>query len=587
MVTTCIVPCCRKRSDKCPQLRYFRIPAVRLNEGDVTRELSNRRRATWIARINRANFYPTAAHRVCSLHFVKGEPSQLYDQVNPDWAPSLKLGVTLKAISHTDKEEEVESESALSSQGDGELPSRHKDIKPVEANLKSVDPPSQPLDCASESSSVDSFCPGGDGTEEPTEHVPQTVALHVRLVDCRARLGPNGVCVVKEEGGELGRNCNFEGDGSQIGLHGDDPSAPQEGAKNRRLRSYECSTCRKLFLRLHKATRTAEKAYRCSQCVKRFTLPPNFRKHEGVSSRVGPHRCSQCDVSFTQLSNLKRHELQHTGELSHVCTACGKAFARQDLLRKHQRRHTRERPYTCTQCPKSFSWASSLRHHLTTHADQTSQNLRGNSCSAKNHQGTPAGAKPHQCSQCDKTFCRKADLRVHLKRHTGERRYLCQYCGKTYSDPQSLTVHQRAHTGERPFRCSWCGKRFARSSALRSHETQHTGKRPHVCDVCGRAFARRDLLRKHQRTHTGEKPYHCSICGKHFGYLASLKKHQKDMHTVMAGDHRCSRCGKRFATAQDLRTHGCITTKKQQNSVEDIFSGALQDFAKELVLPLI
>ena len=73
MVTTCVVPCCRKRSDRCPQLRYFRIPAIRTNEGSLTRKLSDRRRATWIARINRGNFQPTAAHRVCSLHFAKGK----------------------------------------------------------------------------------------------------------------------------------------------------------------------------------------------------------------------------------------------------------------------------------------------------------------------------------------------------------------------------------------------------------------------------------------------------------------------------------------------------------------------------------
>ena len=34
---------------------------------------------------------------------LSGEPSQLYDQANPDWAPSLKLEVTLEAITHTDK----------------------------------------------------------------------------------------------------------------------------------------------------------------------------------------------------------------------------------------------------------------------------------------------------------------------------------------------------------------------------------------------------------------------------------------------------------------------------------------------------
>lgn len=383
----------------------------------------------------------------------------------------------------------------------------------------------------------------------------------------------------------------FPGNGSLNGCHGDDPSVPHEGIESRSMKSYECSGCRKVFLSLHNAELVSKE--QCSQCEKQLEKhcdpSPNFSKRKSVHGTVRPHKCSQCDISFTQISNLKRHELRHSGERSHVCATCGKAFARRDLLEKHKRLHTRERPYACTHCPKTFSWASSLRHHLTTHGDQTSSDSQStDSRLSKDHQSASDEGKPHRCCQCGKIFTRKRHLRMHLQRHAGQRQFLCQYCGKMYRDRNSLTLHQRIHTGEKPFRCRWCDKAFARSAALRCHEPQHTGVRLHVCAECGRAFARHDLLRKHQRTHTGEKPYQCAICGKRFGYSASLKNHQKNMHTVMvtgAGDLRCPRCTKKFPTTRDLSEHRCAIMN--EHSIEDVLSGALQELAKEFMLPLI
>ena len=53
-----------------------------------------------MARIKRADLKPEQYHntRVCSDHFLRGSPSQLYDENNPDWAPSLKLGYETSSL---------------------------------------------------------------------------------------------------------------------------------------------------------------------------------------------------------------------------------------------------------------------------------------------------------------------------------------------------------------------------------------------------------------------------------------------------------------------------------------------------------
>ena len=54
----------------------------------------------WIARIKRADLKPEQYHntRVCSDHFLDVSPSQLYDENNPGWAPSLKLGYETSSL---------------------------------------------------------------------------------------------------------------------------------------------------------------------------------------------------------------------------------------------------------------------------------------------------------------------------------------------------------------------------------------------------------------------------------------------------------------------------------------------------------
>ena len=58
--------------------------------------LSTRRRAEWLTKINRKNWRPRPGTYVCSAHFVHGCPTNLIDDTNPDWVPSVAMGYTTK-----------------------------------------------------------------------------------------------------------------------------------------------------------------------------------------------------------------------------------------------------------------------------------------------------------------------------------------------------------------------------------------------------------------------------------------------------------------------------------------------------------
>ena len=58
--------------------------------------LSTRRRAEWLTKINRKNWRPHPNTYVCSACFVHGRPTNLIDDTNPDWVPSVAMGYTTK-----------------------------------------------------------------------------------------------------------------------------------------------------------------------------------------------------------------------------------------------------------------------------------------------------------------------------------------------------------------------------------------------------------------------------------------------------------------------------------------------------------
>ena len=91
---------CANRSNREKGVRFFRLPSMITHH-----DLSKKRRDLWLARIHREDVEPEKYPytRIFSRHFMTGEPSDLYDETNPDWAPSRYLGGAPEPVSAADE----------------------------------------------------------------------------------------------------------------------------------------------------------------------------------------------------------------------------------------------------------------------------------------------------------------------------------------------------------------------------------------------------------------------------------------------------------------------------------------------------
>ena len=77
----CVVVGCSSKSGKHKGLGFFRIARIFTYQGEEQEELTTRRRNEWISPVTRGdttNKRVLERERVCSKHFVFGEPA-------PDW----------------------------------------------------------------------------------------------------------------------------------------------------------------------------------------------------------------------------------------------------------------------------------------------------------------------------------------------------------------------------------------------------------------------------------------------------------------------------------------------------------------------
>ena len=83
----CVVVGCSSKSGKHKGVGFFRIPKIITNQGEEQEELTTRRRNEWISPVSRGdatNKRVLESERVCSKHFVFGEPASDWDQCHVD-----------------------------------------------------------------------------------------------------------------------------------------------------------------------------------------------------------------------------------------------------------------------------------------------------------------------------------------------------------------------------------------------------------------------------------------------------------------------------------------------------------------------
>ncbi|XP_077410001.1 zinc finger Y-chromosomal protein 1-like [Vanacampus margaritifer] len=209
--------------------------------------------------------------------------------------------------------------------------------------------------------------------------------------------------------------------------------------------------CRSYQLERHKllvhpdgasAAEDEDGSLQCHVCGKRLKTEALLAAHSRVHSADKPFRCSLCLRRFTSHACMKRHQARaHLKEAaprsasprvanSFRCSTCGKEFKFRSLLSNHETVHSDERPHACDFCPRRFRRLSHLKRHR------------------------------------------------HVVHHDGTRQpenFICHICGKDKKCRSQLDRHVIIHTGERPFACDLCTARFNRQGNLQQHRKRMHG----------------------------------------------------------------------------------------------------------------
>ncbi|XP_060087153.1 zinc finger protein 184-like [Heteronotia binoei] len=334
------------------------------------------------------------------------------------------------------------------------------------------------------------------------------------------------------------------------------------------LKLFKCLQCAYVTssfsnLRVHFATHTGKKPFKCQECGKSFRNSSHLKRHSFL--HVQDHRrCSWCLFIGSTSEDLKQHEetckdkgpggksrlrpstlrrersgkqtdggepnrSRESGARSRKCEHCAYSTYSSDNLKIHTRIHTGEKPYTCAVCQKTFRTSSHLNRHASVHL-----------------------ASRFDCSSCDYSANTWQSFKQHMASHgnvhvphssqnpkkppSPVKIYKCEKCSYLTVKKENLKVHFRIHTGERPYKCRHCGHTFRTSSHLKKHLTVHLRLQ---CDKCEFSTLDERALRKHTQTHkkkkrladqersTYKKVYKCKECEFTFSGLRIFKAHEK------------------------------------------------------------
>uniref|UniRef100_A0ACB8GFH8 Uncharacterized protein n=2 Tax=Sphaerodactylus townsendi TaxID=933632 RepID=A0ACB8GFH8_9SAUR len=338
---------------------------------------------------------------------------------------------------------------------------------------------------------------------------------------------------------------------------GRDAGSPEAKSAGRpALKLFKCLQCAYVSssfdnLRLHFATHTGEKPFKCHDCDKSFRNSSHLKRHSFLHIQ-NPRKCSWCRFIGGTSGELKSHqktckdkrpagkevqpstsrcedpEEQTSGEETkrsallcasqirlYSCEHCDYSTCTSDRLKIHVRIHTGEKPFACDVCQKKFRTSSHLKRHTLVHQK-----------------------REFNCSRCDYSAGNWLSLKQHIASHGGEnlqkkpplpaKVHACQECSYSTLKKEHLTIHLRTHTGEKPYECLHCGHAFRTPGHLKKHLSTHAKLQ---CDQCNFATLDKHVLRKHAQTHKGTEPsedkYKCNKCRRTFSALRIFKAHKR------------------------------------------------------------
>ncbi|XP_049520497.1 uncharacterized protein LOC125944218 [Dermacentor silvarum] len=153
-MVNCAVFGCNNHTKKKPgdenasDVGFFCIPKVIVNQCKHTKDVTERRRAEWLRRINRKDLDNSATHyRVCGKHFISGRPSYAMAETDPDWAPSLHLG--------HGKPRSSDSSLSRHTRHLKRLQKKHKPLQPLQPCLDDDSALPMPLQCENDNPEVE------------------------------------------------------------------------------------------------------------------------------------------------------------------------------------------------------------------------------------------------------------------------------------------------------------------------------------------------------------------------------------------------------------------------------------------------